>query len=190
MITLPRGYREVRRVDLMRNRKEAMLVNLLALAITGALIALGFVFCPPFVEIRIGIHTVFQMAFLVIGVIAYMIFHELIHGVFMKAFSGRKPYYGFTGLYAYAGSDAFFARKQYLVIAFAPVVILGVIIAVLTTAFYETAFWPLYLIQIVNLSGAAGDLYVGFLIARAGNDIVVRDMGTDMSFYSSHESEM
>ena len=73
-------------------------------------------------------------------------------------------------------------------IAFAPVVILGVVIVVLTIAFYETAFWYLYLIQIVNLSGAAGDIYVGFLIARAGNDIVVRDMGTDMAFYSSRET--
>jgi len=188
MTTLPRGYREVRRVDLMRNRKEAMAVNALALVITGALFALGFVLCPPFVEITIGIHTVFNMAFLVIGMIAYMIFHELIHGVFMKAFSGTKPHYGFTGLYAYAGSDAYFARKQYLVIAFAPVVILGIIIGVLNVAFYETAFWYIYMIQIVNLSGAAGDLYVGFLIARSGNDVVVRDMGTDMSFYSSCET--
>ncbi|MEA4913999.1 MAG: DUF3267 domain-containing protein [Christensenella sp.] len=185
MTTLPNGYREVRRVDLMRNRKEAVIVNLLALLITGALAALGFVFCPPFVEITIGIHTIFNMAFWMIGIIAYMIFHELIHGVFMKAFSGRKPHYGFTGLYAYAGSDAFFARKQYLIIAFAPVVILGLVIAVLTVAFYETAFWYLYLLQVVNLSGAAGDIYVGFLIARASNDVVVRDMGTDMSFYSS-----
>ncbi len=185
MTTLPNGYREVRRVDLMRNRKEAVIVNLLALLITGALAVLGFVFCPPFVEITIGIHTIFNMMIWMIAIIAYMIFHELIHGVFMKTFSGRKPHYGFTGLYAYAGSDAFFARKQYLIIAFAPVVILGLVIGVLTVAFYETAFWYLYLLQVVNLSGAAGDFYVGFLIARAGNDVMVRDMGTDMSFYSS-----
>ncbi len=185
MITLPRGYREIRRVDLMRNRKEAMVVNLLALLITGVLAALGFVFCPPFENVRLGIHTVFGMVFLVIGVILYMILHELIHGVFMKTFSGKKPRYGFTGLYAYAGSDALFNRTQYLIIAFAPVVILGTVIAVLTAAFYETAFWYLYLIQILNLSGAAGDLYVGFLIARMNNDVVVRDMGTDMSFYST-----
>ena len=43
MTTLPRGYREIRRVDLMRNRKESAIVNILALLITGALIALGFV---------------------------------------------------------------------------------------------------------------------------------------------------
>lgn len=140
MTTLPNGYREVRRVDLMRNRKEAVIVNLLALLITGALVVLGFVLCPPFVEITIGIHTIFNMAFWMIGIIAYMIFHELIHGVFMKVFSGRKPHYGFTGLYAYAGSDAFFARKQYLIIAFAPVVILGLVIAVFTVAFMRPHF--------------------------------------------------
>ena len=154
MTTLPRGYREVRRVDLMRNRKESAIVNILALLITGALIALGFVVCPPFVEFRIGIHTIFNMAFLVIGVIAYMIFHELIHGAFMKAFSGKKPHYGFTGLYAYAGSDAFFARKQYLVIAFAPVVILGGI--------YGGVFTPTEAAAVACFYG----LFVGTVIYR------------------------
>jgi len=185
MTTLPNGYREVRRVDLMRNRKEAMLVNLLALVITGVVAVVGFLLCPPFTEVVIGIHTIIDMGLLLAGVVLYMVLHELIHGVFMKAYSGKKPHYGFTGMYAYAGSDAYFKRTQYLIIAFAPVVILGVVLTVLIAAFYETAFWYLYLIQIVNLSGAAGDLYVGFLIARSNRDIVVRDMGTDMTFYSA-----
>lgn len=184
MTNLPNGYREIRRVDLMRNRKEAVLVNLLALVITATVVALGFVLCPPFVEIEIGIHTIASMVGVTAGIILYMILHELIHGVFMKGFSGLKPRYGFTGLYAFAGSDALFNRRQYLIIAFAPVVILGGILAVLTAAFYETAFWDLYIIQTVNLSGAAGDFYVGFLIARSGNDVLVRDTGTDMTFYS------
>ncbi len=184
MNALPNGYREVRRVDLMRNRKEAVLVNLIALVIAGLVGALGFVLCPPFIEVEIGIHTIVSVTVIVIGTVLYMILHEMIHGVFMKAFSGKKPRYGFTGLYAYAGSDALFNRTQYLIIAFAPVVLLGLILAVLTAAFYETAFWDLYIIQIVNLSGAAGDFYVGSLIARSRNDVLIRDMGTDMAFYS------
>ena len=184
MINLPSGYREVRKVDLMRNRKEAVLVNLLALVITVLMSALGFVLCPPFTEMQIGIHTIVSLIAISAGIVLYMILHELIHGVFMKNFSGLKPRYGFTGLYAYAGSDALFTRRQYLIIAFAPVVILGIIIAVLNVAFYETAFWELYIIQTVNLSGAAGDFYVGFVIARSGNDVLVRDTGTDMAFYS------
>ena len=184
MTRLPEGYREVRRVDLMRNRKEAVLVNLLALIITGVMIVLGFVICPSFTEFEIGIHTIVGIILMTIGIVVYMILHEVIHGVFMKAFSGIKPRYGYTGLYAYAGSDALFCRKHYIIIAFAPVVILGFVLGVLTAAFYETAFWYLYIIQIVNISGAAGDFYVGTLIARAKNDIMVRDAGTDMSFYS------
>jgi hypothetical protein len=184
MTTLPNGYREVRKIDLMRNRRQAFLVNLIALAITIVVVALGFVLCPPVGEFRIGIQTIFGIAATGIGIVLYMILHELIHGVFMKEFSGKKARYGFTGLYAFAGSDALFTRKQYLVIAFAPVVILGILIAILTAAFYETAFWALYIIQILNLSGAAGDFYVGYLIARSGNDVLVRDMGTDMSFFS------
>jgi hypothetical protein len=186
MTTLPNGYREVRRVDLMRNRKEAILINLLAFVIAGGVGVLGFVLCPPFDEIHVGIQTAIRLLVISVGIIGYMILHELIHGVFMKAFSGLKPRYGFTGLYAFAGSNALFDRKQYLIIAFAPVVILGIVIAVLTAAFYETAFWDLYIIQIINLSGAAGDFYVGFLIARSGNDILVHDSGTDMTFYSRH----
>ena len=184
MTTLPNGYREVRRVDLMRNRKEAILINLLSLVIAGGVAALGFAICPPFTEIQIGISTIVHMIASVIGIVGYMVLHELIHGVFMKAFSGLKPRYGFTGLYAFAGSNALFDRTQHLIIAFAPVVILGLVLAVLTVALYETAFWDLYIIQIINLSGAAGDFYVGFLIARSGNDILVRDSGTDMVFYS------
>ncbi|NLI54685.1 MAG: DUF3267 domain-containing protein [Clostridiales bacterium] len=185
MTGLPKGYREIRRIDLVNNRREALLINLLALLIAGAVTALGFLICPPFSEVEIGIHTILGIVLLLIGILLYMVLHEVVHGVFMKAFSGRKPRYGYTGFYAYAGSDALFDRTQYMIIAFAPVVILGLLLAVLTAAFYEAAFWYLYIIQIVNLSGAAGDLYVGCLIARAHSDVMVRDTGTDMSFYSA-----
>ena len=58
MINLPKGYREIRRVDLMRNRREAILVNLIALVIAGVATAVGFLVCPPFLEVMIGIHTI------------------------------------------------------------------------------------------------------------------------------------
>jgi hypothetical protein len=185
MTRLPDGYREIRRIDLIRNHAQALRVNLLALLIMCGMAGLGFALCPPFEEQHIGVHTVIGIALTLFGVLIYIVLHEVVHGVFMKAFSGRKPHYGYTGFYAYAGSDALFGRTQYLIIAFAPVVILGAVLAVLTRAFYETAFWYLYCIQIVNISGAAGDLYVGYFIARSDRDVMVRDKGTDMSLYSA-----
>lgn len=185
MNDLPEGYREVRRIDLVKNQKEALLINLLALFIAAVMTVLGFLICPPFSKAEIDIHKIIGIALMIVGIVCYMVLHEIVHGVFMKAFSGIKPRYGYTGLYAYAGSDALFDKTQYMIIAFAPVVILGVVIAVLAAAFYETAFWYLYIIQIINVSGAAGDFYVGFVIARSQRDVMVRDTGTDMSFYSA-----
>jgi len=185
MKQLPAGYREIKRIDLMSNRKEAILVNALALAIVIALAALGIVLSPPLTGIFLGVQTVINTILLLASVLLYMILHELIHGVLMKGFSGIKPRYGFTGLYAYAGSEALFSRRQYLLIAFAPVVLLGLILAGLTIYFYQSGFWFFYLLQIVNISGAAGDIYVGVQIVRAHNAVLIRDTGTGMSLYSN-----
>ena len=69
MTRLPEGYREVRRVDVMRNRKEAVLVNLLALAITGVMIVLGFLICPSFAEFEVGLHTLFGIVLMSVGIV-------------------------------------------------------------------------------------------------------------------------
>lgn len=184
MTTLPDGYRQIRKIDLMRNRREAVIVNVLAFAITLFMLALGFIICPPFTSFAFGVGSLLTAILMVACVVVYMILHEMVHGVFMKGFSGVKPRYGYSGLYAYAGSDALFDRKQYLVIAFAPVVILGMILAVLNIAFYETDFWLIYIVQVVNISGAAGDFYVGAQIGKTRGELLVRDTGTDMTLFA------
>jgi len=185
MTTLPAGYRAVKKIDLVRNRKEAIIVNMLALAIMIAMIALGFFIGPPVLEYTFGAASLLLLFVLVAGIVFYMILHELVHGAFMQAFSGEKPKYGFTGLYAYAGSSALFDRRQYLIIAFAPVVLLGIALVVLNIAFYETAFWIVYIVQVVNISGAAGDFYVGVQIGRTSGPVLVRDTGTDMTLFAA-----
>lgn len=185
MTTLPDGYRVVRKIDLMRNRREALIVNMLALAIMAAMIVLGFFIGPPVTGFVFDFVSLLLIAALLAGTVFYMILHELVHGAFMQAFSGEKPKYGFTGVYAYAGSAALFDRRQYLIIAFAPVVLLGIALAVLNVAFYETAFWIVYIIQVINISGAAGDLYVGVLIGRTSGPVLVRDAGTDMTLFAA-----
>ncbi len=185
MNELPKGYAQIRRIDLLRNRREAIAVNLLAFGVMLAMLALGFLICPPFTEFTIGAHTLVSIGLTIVGVIVYMAAHELVHGALMRTYSGVRPRYGCTGLYAYAGSDALFDRRQYLRIAFAPVVLLGVLLAAFTVAFYHTLFWYFYIVQIVNISGAAGDFYVGLQIGKAPRDVLIRDAGTHMTLYSA-----
>lgn len=123
-------------------------------------------------------------AVLCIGVIAYIILHELVHGIAMKICGTKKVRYGFTEIYAFAGSDDYYDKKSYIIIALAPIAVWGIVLAVINIFVPANWFWVVYFIQLTNLSGAAGDLYVAFRFARLPADILVRDHGIGMAVYS------
>jgi DNA polymerase III epsilon subunit-like protein len=55
---------------------------------------------------------------LIILSIAYMVLHEAVHGIAMKMCGTKKVKYGFTGLYAFAGSNDFYGKKSYIQLAY------------------------------------------------------------------------
>lgn len=97
--------------------------------------------------------------------------------------------YGFTGLYAFAGSEDYYAKKPYIFIALAPVVLWGIVIGVITPLVFGEWFWVVYLIQVANISGAAGDIFVTARFARMPGDILVRDVGVGMRVYSGESNK-
>ena len=185
-LTLPEGYREALRIDLQSNRKELLLVNGLSLAL--------FLLLAIPAHMRVPVSTLFdrsdmglyllRFVLLLAGLVAYIFLHELVHGIFMKRYSGIKANYGFTGLYAYAGSSAYFDKRHYIIIALAPVVIWGVVLAVVAALLPSAWFWVAYFIQLANLSGAAGDLYVTWKLSRLPSDLLVNDTGAAMTVYT------
>ena len=44
-------------------------------------------------------------------------------------------------------------------------------------------FWPVYAIQVSNLAGAAGDIYVTWRMWHMPADVLVQDSGTAMNVY-------
>lgn len=48
-------------------------------------------------------------------------------------------------------------------------------------------FWVVYLIQMMNISGAAGDLYVSASFSKLPKDILINDTGVSMTIYSKDE---
>ena len=63
--------------------------------------------------------------------LVYIVLHELTHAVAMKAFGTKKVKFGYTGVYAFAGSNDYYTKGAYLIIALTPVVVWGVVLAVL-----------------------------------------------------------
>ena len=186
--SLPEGYREILTVDLQNNKKLALLVNGIALVISVIMIAaaLPFVSVTALFDMSAGlVPYALRFAALAVGEVAYIILHELVHGITMKHFGAGRIKYGFTGIYAYAGCADFFPKFSYIVIALAPVVLWGAVLVLINCLVPPSWFWIVYFIQITNISGAAGDFYVTAKFCRLPKDILVADDGTKMRVYSA-----
>lgn len=184
---LPEGYREIDTVDLKKNKALAVFVNVLAAVIAVAMvIPMHFIVPIDFLfSMEEGMQAyMFRFVGLLVLLILYMVLHELVHGIAMKLCGTKKVKYGVTGVYAYATSDDFYDKKTYIFIALAPVVLWGIVLAVVNLFVSGPWFWVVYFIQINNISGAAGDLYVTARFSRLPGDILIRDYGVGMTVFS------
>ena len=120
------------------------------------------------------------MAVFFLSTFAYIVLHELVHGVLMHALSGVKPNYGFRLCYAYAGSNVYFDKFSHNLIAVAPLIVWGAVLCALGRMLPSGWFWLIYLIQISNVSGSFGDVYCALYLMKMPRDIVIQDTGTRM----------
>lgn len=185
---LPEDYKEFYSLDLQKDKKKALLVNGIALAISVIMVIPMHFVVPITTLFDINKGYIFKMLTLVLLLVVYMILHELVHGVAMKLCGTKKVKYGFTGLYAFAGSEDFYPKKPYIFIALAPVVLWGIVLAVVNILVPTEWFWIIYILQIMNLSGAAGDFFVTIKFSQFPDDILVKDHGVGMVVYSTHNA--
>ena len=185
---LPRGYREIDSIDLQKNKKLSLLVNGVALLIV-LLMVIPMHFVVPMTtlfDMSQGYGAYFlRFGVLMAAIVVYMVLHELVHGITMKMCGTKKIKYGFTGVYAFAGSNDYYDKRSYIVIALAPIVVWGVVLLVLNLLVPVQWFWIVYWVQVSNISGAAGDLYVTYRFSRLPQDILVQDYGVGMTVYSA-----
>lgn len=185
--SLPAGYREVCRIDLQKDKKLALLVN-------GAALLIGAVMIVP-MHFHISIATLFDLSegfvpyllrflCMLLGLTLYIILHELVHAAAMRLSGTQKVNFGFTGLYAFAGSADYYDRPHYILIALAPIVVWGVVLGLLCALVPPAWFWVVYIIQVTNISGAAGDLYITYRMAKLPPDLLVQDSGVRMTVFA------
>ena len=184
---LPQGYREILHIDLQKDKKLMLIINGLALGIMVIMFAVAMVFVPvstlfDYTDIVLMCRKV---AVLCLGYVIYIVLHEAIHGIAMRHYSDAKVSFGFTGMYAYAASKAYYCRKHYVMIALAPIVVWGIILGFLNFIVPISWFYVVYFIQAGNISGAAGDLYVTWRMSKLPEDILVQDDGVSMTVYSA-----
>lgn len=183
---LPEDYGEIYSLNLQKDKRTAIIINLLALAI-AAVMAVSMNFFVPVTSVfdmSGGIVRYFlRLAALIVLMVLYMVLHELVHGIAMKLCGTKRVKYGFTGLYAFAGSEDYYDKKSYIFIALAPIVLWGTVLAAVNFFVPTEWFWIVYMIQLINISGAAGDLFAAVKFSRMPKDILIQDSGVSMRVF-------
>jgi hypothetical protein len=190
--TLPEGYTHLRRIDLS---KEGRL--LLALNIAG--LALFILFGWLFFALAAAVHPGFSLEFstagglaplllailkLLLVMAATLILHELAHGLMFWVFTRRRPRFGLRAAYAYAAApDWFLPRNRYLWVGLAPLLLLS-LVGVAVLPFLPSSWLPLWWFFLVaNASGAVGDLYVVGWLLKQPETVLVKDHGDCMDVF-------
>lgn len=186
--TLPEGYQEIEHIHFASQKTLYRGLNIASFLIAVVLIVLGWQYVPLSVMMQDGIKGYYLMVvLLLVAIFAYFALHELTHGVLMRAASGVRPRYGFTKGFLYAGCDAYFCRRHYLLIALAPAVLWGAVLAVVCALVPDKWFWVCYAVQIMNVSGAAGDFYMTYKVLRAPKGVLIFDTGVSFTLYRPEE---
>lgn len=184
---LPCDYKEIFSVDLKKNKKIAVLINGAAAAVALIMIFVMRVFVPieTLRDLQLGENAgLMRIVIFAVAVVGYVVLHELTHGVVMKIVGTKNVKYRFNGLYATAGSNDYYDKSGYILIALAPIVIWGIVLAIANLIVPIEWFWIVYIVQVMNIGGAAGDMYVTVKFSGFPKDILIKDYGVRMTVYS------
>ncbi len=184
---LPEGYKEAYCIDASK-KSLGIILNVIALSIAAVIIAglyiakIGFVLIP-----LADIQTFLALFALCVALIAYLVVHELTHGLFYKLLTRQKLRFGFTLTVAYCGlKEGYVNKKTGLLAVLAPLVIHSVWM-VLLIVFLPANVWAVMVIFLfaLHFSGCIGDMWVAAtLIFRfKGNSVLVCDDGPCQRFY-------
>lgn len=184
---LPEGYELDYSLDLNENKKLFIKINLLAVLLLVPLVILFFLIIAytskevfnNSMESESGKYLYF-----LIGVVLYIIIHELIHALFFRFASKGKLKFTFNLKMASASiPDAFFYKKPYLMAGLAPAVIMSVIFIVLLILTDGTDFFLVYMLFLIHVCGCIGDFYVSWKLRKYPEDTLIQDYGMGMRFF-------
>ena len=189
---LPENYREVYHID-ATSKKTGLILNLFAfIPIIGILLLFACTVSPAdfgLEELDDILKLLYLLGGLLIGIFAYVVLHELTHGIVYKLMTKQKLTFGLSWSCAYCGvPNVYVYRKTAILALIAPFALFTLLLLPLTIIF---AFFNVYLYIIfgivfsIHLGGCSGDLYMfSLLLFKYKNSaLLLRDSGPEQWLY-------
>lgn len=182
---LPSGYTEALVVD-AKNTATAVIMNIAALAVMAVIIAVAVIIIRPvgFLEN----YSIVRNLLFVFAIVAYIVLHEIVHGIVYKLLTGQKLTFGLTLSAAYCGvPDIYVYRTAALIAVLAPFCVFTVVFGAGMLLIGDT--WDkLYTAVLfgLHIGGCVGDLYDAALYIFKLRDplTLMRDTGPKQTFYT------
>jgi len=185
--TLPQGYAQTGEINLKKNKRLAIILNIVALfvAILSFITLISFALSvrPGLMDTSVNI-TVGGMAIVVVLMALLLTIHELIHGVLFWVFTRSRPVFALHLFYAYAGApDWYIPIRQFMIIALSPLVIIGIVGMLIILLVPESWVLLIAIMVALNTGGSIGDLLVFTHLLRLSPASLANDTGDVMTFY-------
>ena len=185
--TLPEGYAQSGEINLKKNKRLAITLNIVAffvLVLSFYLLSSFAALVRPDLMNLSGTITAGGWAVVVGLVVLLFTIHELIHGFFFWVFTRSRPVFALRLFYAYAGApDWYIPTRQFAFVAVGPLVIIGAVGLLLILL--APIRWIMFIIFFVamNTGGSAGDLLVLTRLVKLPPTCLANDTGDVVTFY-------
>ncbi|MFE4105580.1 DUF3267 domain-containing protein [Almyronema epifaneia] len=192
--TLPDDYKRVATLDLSKDLRLAIALNLLGIVLFFGCL-LFFLWLTAVLrqqvqsagELTVRLDASNSLLVLVgmVGLIfASIVLHELVHALFFWLFTRQRAVFGFKGLYAFAAAPRWYIpRNQHLVITVAPLLLISLLGIGLIPLVAEKWLPPLLLILISNAAGAIGDIVTLTWLLSKPASAYINDYGDGFHLY-------
>lgn len=189
---LPHNYESIKTINLSEDKKAAFLIYFISVAEITIMIICGAIYYGRTQLESLLLthdeqelwHLLKRILLIAVLCLLYFVLRELINAGLMKAFCREADLkLKFASFCTSVSSNAYYGKKAYFFISAAPFIFFGMIFYLISSLVPIEWFWTVYLIQIINLSSAAGTIYVLLLLARMPKDILICDNGEKIDIF-------
>lgn len=119
----------------------------------------------------------------IVGLVTYMILHELTHGLTISLLSKTKSKYAIRFPFLTTGTEAYLNKRSFIIVCLSPSVLFGLIIGILLFFIPQDYFLSLFTIFGLNFAGSSGDYYQTYIVMKTKRESLIKDDGEKTNIF-------
>ena len=184
---LPNGYVQVKHID-ATDKKLGVILNLVTSGVIGIFIAAAMFILGISEKLPLKWNVPILLAG-ALGIVLYIVLHELTHGAAYKLSTKQKLTYGMKWSCAFCGVPHIYVyRKASIFALVAPLTVFALVLTPLTIWLYFVDSFAFVVSAVVlgyHFGGCSGDIYMfGLLLFKyRQKTLLVKDLGPEQFLY-------